>query len=116
MEHRVQYLRDERGQNVGCIAIQVHHDVGELYWSLVEYQVSVVNPLDTFDRSVARQLALGRMVEAPFTVRVPINPTMYEISRAIMKDITRDSGMPSRARKAARLWLRRNATHSRDDR
>ncbi len=112
MEHRVQYLRDENGQPVGCIAIRLHRDVGELYWSLVEYQVSVLNPQDQFDRGVARQLALGRLVESPYTVRVPQNPTMYEISRAVMKDIARDSGAPSRARRAARIWLKANTIRS----
>lgn len=115
MQHRIQYLRDENGQNVGAVALQVR-DVGDLYWTLVEYQISVVNPLDRFDRELARRLAIGRMVEAPFAVRVPINPTMFEISRAVMRDIAADSQAPSRARRAARVWLRRNATHSHNDR
>lgn len=108
MEHRIQYLREANGQNVGCVAIQVLRETGNDFYSLVAYQVSVVNPLDNFDRGLARQLALGRMLEAPFTVRVPINPTMFEISNAVMRDIARDSGAPSRARRAARNWIRKN--------
>ncbi len=113
MEHRVQFLRDENGQPVGCIAIRLSRDSGELHWDQVEYEVSVLNPLDKFDRAVARQLALGRMLDNPSVVRVPVNPTMYEISCAVMKGIARDSYFPSRARKAARIWLKQNATHSR---
>ena len=108
MEHRVQYLKDENGHYVGCIAIREHTpNAGERY-TLVEYRVSVRNPEDQFDKGVARQLALGRMVEAPFTVRVSAHPNLHEVSEAVMKDIISDSGAPSRARRAAKLWVRWN--------
>jgi hypothetical protein len=74
---------------------------------LVEYRLSVLNPEDTFDKDVARQLALGRMVEAPYTVRTAAHPNLHEVSSAIMKDIIRDIGAPTRAKRAAKLWLRR---------
>ena len=108
MEHRVQYLKDENGHYVGCIAIREHVAPAGEHYTLVEYRVSVRNPQDHFDKSVARQLALGRCVEAPFTVRVSASPNMHEVSAAVMKDIARDSGAPSRARRAAKNWLRRN--------
>ena len=108
MEHRVQYLRDENGHLVGCIAIREHVAHDSERYALVEYRLSVRNPEDQFDKSVARQLALGRLVEAPFTVRVAARPNMHEVSAAVMKDIARDSGAPSRARRAAKNWLRRN--------
>ncbi len=108
MEHRVQYLKDEHGHYVGCIAIVEHPTPPGEHFALIEYRVSVRNPADQFDKDVARQLALGRLVEAPYTVRVPTRPNMHEISRALMKDIARDGNAPSRARRAAKLWLRRN--------
>lgn len=107
MEHRIQYLREANGHLIGCIALK-EHDLKGGFYSLVEYRVSVLNPEDQFDKGVARQLALGRLVEAPFTVRVPVHPTMHEVGAAIMKDIARDSDAPSRARKAAKLWIRDN--------
>jgi len=107
MEHRVQYLKDANGHYVGCIAIREHEAAPGERFALVEYRVSVRNPEDEFDKDVARQLALGRMVEAPYTVRVPAHPNLHEVSAAIMKDITRDVGVPSRAKRAAKLWLRR---------
>lgn|SRR5574337_218798 len=116
MEHRIQYLKDEHGHYVGCIAIREHSAHSGSKTVLVEYRLSVLNPLDQFDKDVARQLALGRMVEAPYTVRVNVNPNMHDIGRAIMKDILADSNAPSRARRAARLWLNRAATHSRGTR
>lgn len=108
MEHRVQYLKNENGHYVGCIAIVEHPAPSGEHFALVEYRVSVRNPSDQFDKDVARQLALGRLVEAPYTVRVPSHPNMHEISRAIMKDIARDHTAPSRARNAAKHWLRKN--------
>lgn len=107
MTHRIMYLRDRNYNPVGCIAIKLHRHV-EYDRQLVEYQVSVLNPLDRFNRATARQLALGRLVEAPLTVRVPADPTIYEISLKVMRDIASDHGQPTRARQAAKRWLRFN--------
>ncbi len=107
MTHRIMYLRDRSNNPVGCVAIKLHRHV-EYDRQLVEYQVSVLNPLDRFDRATARHLALGRMVEAPLTVRVPVEPSMYEVSSEVMRDIASDSGQPTRARQAAKRWLRFN--------
>lgn len=109
MEHRIQYLKDENGRYVGCIALQerVAHKGSKTV--LVEYRISTVNPTDTFDKDVARQLAIGRLIEAPFTVRVRAHANMYEISSVIMKDIAADSAAPSRTRRAAKHWLRTNS-------
>src|ERR1700681_2155593 len=102
-DYRIMFLRDRKGQPVGCISIVLEpNDSGD--W-LAIYQVSVRNPTDRFNRSVARQLALGRMVEAPYTVKVPHNPKMFEVTHAIMNDIAKDTGATNRARQAAKLWL-----------
>lgn len=108
MNHRIMYLRDRKGQPVGCVAIKVFRDTDDLYHNLIVYQVSVLNPLDRFDRAMARQLALGRMVEAPLTCHAPVEPSMWETTQSVMRDIARDSGQPTRARQAAKLWLRNN--------
>lgn len=92
------------GNPVGAVAIKVHKNGRS-----AEYQVSVLNPLDRFDRAIARQLALGRLAEAPFTVRIPTNASMDDITRAVMTDIADDNNAVSRARKAAKLWLKWNS-------
>lgn len=107
MSHRVQYLKDENGHYVGCVAIKEHPAQDGERTALVEYRVSVLNPADVFDKDVARQLALGRMLEAPYTVRVKASPNLHDVSYAIMKDIVRDPTMPTRAKRAAKHWLRR---------
>lgn len=103
MQHRIMYLRDSNGQPVGCVAIRVSQSQ-----RLATYQLSVLNPADRFNRAVARQLALGRLVEAPFTVRLPSLPSMHDITEAVFTDIESDRQTPSRARRAARQWLRNN--------
>lgn len=109
MEHRIQYLKDEGGHYVGCIAIHERPDLevsGGRY--VVEYRVSTVNPLDEFDKDVGRQLALGRMLEAPYVVHVAHRPSMHEVGIVVMRDIAKDSTLPSRVRKAAKNWLRKS--------
>lgn len=108
MNHRVQYLKDQNGHYVGCIAIKEHPTHRGSKTMVVEYRVSTLNPSDTFDKDVARQLAIGRLVEAPYTVRVRAHANLYEIGSTIMKDIAEDSTTPSRTRKAAKNWLRSN--------
>ena len=103
MEHRVQYLRNSKGQPVGCVAIKLHQ-TGKAT-NTVTYQVSVLNPDDQFNREVARQLALGRMVEKPCSVAVKRAASKFEITTAVFDQIQHDTRMPSRARKAAKMWL-----------
>lgn len=112
MEHRIQYLRESytvnadgnvvAGQPVGCVAIKVSQKAGPRWLS---YQLSVLNPRDRFNRELARQLALGRLVEKPVSIRVTGTLTMKGITELVMLDIARDKSAPGRARKAAKRWL-----------
>lgn len=105
MSERTMFLRDKSGSPVGCLAIVAYPDS-----NVVEYQFSVANlEMDTFDREVARGLALGRLVEDPITVRLPKRKfNMFDISQAVLKNLTRRKNVPSRAVKAAKLWLKDN--------
>lgn len=98
------YLRAENGHPVGCLAIQLNRSNGT-----ASYQLSVLNPRDRFNRAVARQLALGRLLEEPLKVSVHSEATMHDISEAVMKDIVAYKDAPARAVKSAKLWLRDNA-------
>lgn len=104
MSLRTMFLRDKSGRPVGSLAISINS------CNQVEYQLSVVNTkLDTFDRDLARGLALGRLVENPIVVRLPQSRlNLYNINRAVMTNLSRRKGAPSRAVKAARLWLKDN--------
>lgn len=103
MEHRVQYLRNSKGQPVGCVAIKLHQTGKAI--NTVTYQVSVLNPEDQFNRQVARQLALGRMVEKPCSVAVKRSASKFDITTAVFGQIQHDTSMPARARKATKMWL-----------
>lgn len=98
---RIMFLRDRQGLPVGCVAISVDRKNRE-----VSYQYSVLNPIDSFDRRLARQLAIGRLIEKPITTplyRGEVN--MHIISDIVLSDLARSKTAPTRAVKAARLWL-----------
>jgi hypothetical protein len=103
-DYRVMYLRSNEGHPVGCLAILVNRKGAAL-----SYGFSVLNPADKFDRKVARQLALGRLMEAPVTVNVMREDlNMHEITRNVMKSLVINRKTPARAVKAAKLWLSTN--------
>lgn len=114
---RYMYLRDDNDGPVGCLAIKLHRKKHYL-----EYQLSVLNPADRrhpitgknlpFNRAVARQLAIGRLVENPYNLYLPEEATMNEVSLLVMQDLASSAApslhgdIPARAIKAAKLWLR----------
>lgn len=95
------FLRNSNGQPVGCLAYSIHSTR-----TSVKYQLSVLNPIDQFNRSLARQIAIGRLVEKPIHIRnLKGTESINNIVQVIMKDIFASS-LPTRARNAARDWLR----------
>lgn len=104
MHKRIMFLRDVNYKPCGCIAITVNRGN-----NTAQFQVSVLNPIDRFDRKVARQLALGRMLEVPITVSIPANASMHDITEAVMAHIfDNKTKFPARAVKGAKLWLHYN--------
>lgn len=105
MTERTMFLRDKSGNPVGCLAIVIVPNSDQ-----VKYNFSVANlDQDVFERDTARSMAIGRVVTSPLTVRLPKkNFNMFDISRAVMKNLSRREGTPSRAVKAAKLWLKQN--------
>lgn len=102
--YRTLYLRDDRGFPVACVSMKL-----DRHSSKVSYGMSVLNPKDNFDRGVARHLSLGRLVDMPNVVSVPQNSNTHEVSFAIVRDIishSKNGTVPTRAAKAAKLWLK----------
>lgn len=99
---RHMFLRDASYNPVGCLAIQLDRRNHRL-----NYQFSVLNPRDAFNRKLARQLALGRLVEEPFRVNLPRNRevSMHDVTHAVMFHLLNNGKAPTRAVKAAKFWL-----------
>jgi hypothetical protein len=106
--YNVMYLRARpsfphtKGQPVGCI---VYDNEGK---SAVQWQISILNPVDHFHRELSRSLAIGRFVERPYTVFVNGPHNKHDTIRAILREIAVDHSIPSRARRAASLWIKVN--------
>lgn len=102
--HRIMFLRNEMNHAIGCLAIRLNRSAGT-----VEYNLSVLNPLDRFDRAVARQLAIGRLVEKPFALPIEKQWGMNEISVAVMTHLEKNKLAPKRAQRSAHMWLHQSA-------
>lgn len=100
LQYRIMYLRDRNKRPVGCIAVSI-----DRLRCRAEYQYSVLNPLDDFNRKVARQLALGRLIESPIVLSVSRDANMHDISTLVLSDLERRNTAPTRAVKAAKFWL-----------
>ena len=122
--HRFVYLRDANRHPVGCLVVRLVPPPKPLDMGRIEYQLSVVNPIDRkdpnshrsvrFNREHARHLALGRLMENPFTVPYDTSADIYfhEVLSAVMFDII-DGGnqiFPTRAIKAAQVWVKNHST------
>lgn len=97
------YLRDNEYCPIGCVAISLNKSKTQ-----IRYQLSVLNPIDKFERSLSRHIALGRLLESPVRINGSsfANSKHYEITEAVMQSIVQNKDLPGRARKAARLWLK----------
>lgn len=101
---RFMFLRNQSGAPVGCLAIDIN-------FRTITYGWSVLNPRDKFDRRLAREIAQGRLEKTLGLefVKLPISNTgkvsMHDISRAVMHHLATNKLAPTRARKAATLWL-----------
>ena len=95
------YLRDTNGQPVGCLAMQLMSDD-------IKYGISVLNPKDIFNRDLARSIAYGRLMHKPVVLGLSGALSYFSITQTVLSYVGADVSAPTRARKAAKLWLRKN--------
>lgn len=102
MNPRIVYLRNDAGVPVGCVAMKFYPETG-----IVRYQLSVQNPIDKFDRSLARTIALGRLDVNWFTVACQDHcASVHKYTYLVMENIVMHaSSYPKRAVKAAKQWI-----------
>lgn len=108
MKTRIMFLRDSYGDNksnpCGCLAISLVPS--RALTNNIHYQVSILNPVDKFNRAVARQLARGRLQELPLVITgVDQGASMNDITELVMSAVATNEKLPKRARRAAISWL-----------
>jgi len=102
MDYRFMFLRTDSGFPVACVAMK-YSKAG-----MVTYGVSTQHPKDRFNRKLARDLALGRLVSSPWiAVVLGQNPSAHDISRAVVSDLLKKAVLPSRTYSAAKKWLKK---------
>ena len=97
----VMFLRDENRKPVGCVAMQLSRN-----GKSIRYQFSTWNPVDKFDRALARQLALGRLLDKPLTLKAtsPLKGR-HAATALVMTQLVNDQSVPTRSKEAALRWL-----------
>ena len=107
--YRTLYLRNEHGFPVACISM-----VFDRKNSQVSYGYSTLNPVDKFNRGVARHLSLGRLTDMPSTLSIPSNSNAHEISTNVVQHLvklSKNTTVPTRTIKAAKRWLKMAASN-----
>ena len=92
------YLRDSNRRPVGCIATRRDGD------NLL-YQLSIANPKDQFNKSLARYIATERLTEKPVALDASGMNSGHALSALVMTSLL--NSRHTRAKMAAKLWLKR---------
>jgi hypothetical protein len=111
---RFTFVRDENNLPVGCIAYRLHD-------GRFEYEVSIHNPKDNFDRKMARKVAEGRLNKHPMLVSFDplIMPKMPQLLRSAALNMINQPELPgghinsegSNTRKVPRRFAKALAAH-----
>lgn len=109
--YKIMFLRGSNNFPVGCVAFFSSRNSASNSLT-INYQVSTLNPSDAFDRRVARQLAIGRLVERPIVISTALhnNSSYNDTVNLIMKDMINRSEIPNRSREAAIKWVNAKPT------
>lgn len=121
MSQRVMYLRKDaindqlRGEPCGCVVIEAEPGKKE-----ISYGFSFLNPKDTFDRSLARSIAAGRLRKHPIQVNLNSDiQNLHEVSMLVMQDLlsrevlftnkNKDWGLPKHIKQVVETWISERA-------
>ena len=94
---RIMFLRNKVGRPIGCLAILLDRQMQS-----IKYQLSVLNPLDIFNKEIAKNIAIGRLDKKPFHIKMEPNTN---INWTVMSHLFNNKNAPTRARKAAKHWF-----------
>lgn len=95
------YLRDEHRNPVACVASDLYTDADKIKYAI--FAVSTHNPKDHYNKTMAREVAIGRLQKG-LGISIPLVPA---VKREIIGCIAHElyQRFPERTKKAARLWL-----------
>lgn len=98
------YLRDKHKRPVATVAFEDYPDSN---LDVVGWAVATCNPADAFNKRMARTIVSGRLKTPRF---MSLKGGRFGVKPAIIARIANnfDHEFPSRASKAARLWLGRH--------
>ncbi len=96
-------------QPLACLAFRDYfscYDSNEST-STIEWGISIVNPQDRFSKKLARQIAIGRMVESPCIIKANFYdkaPNISNLITEIMSNLSVNKEMPKRiTRRASKI-------------
>lgn len=114
MSYRYYYLRDvsnterngdgspkTRGVPRAVVKTFVDRQANE-----IRYSFAIANPKDGFVKSTGRLIVTGRFDKQPITIK-GVPGSGHEISKAVLRDLLKQDGIPKRVRKLAEDWLTR---------
>lgn len=95
-----------RGFPVACIAIRIDRNSNTIY-----YGVSTVHPKDKnadYDRALARELAVGRLILTKKTVQYQgfKYNSLHDLMRLLVTHLISDKSLPKQTRKALMNWVK----------
>lgn len=99
------YLRNSANCPVVCFALQ--HDRGS---DTLSYQVSTWNPVDVYNKHLARKVAEAKLNAKPFTVKVSKDANPHELHLVMVQDLLtnhkKTSSCPRRTELMATEWVK----------
>lgn len=119
-DFRYLYLKDENKFPHTCVAFKIDRNTNKAF-----YGVSTVHPNDkgqNFDRKIARELAVGRLVLDQKNITFPTHQynSVQDIMQFLIYALDDDKTLPKRTQRAIAAWIANGRKHnvpglSRDD-
>lgn len=104
---KIFYLRDKRRFPVGCVASTLDNNV-------LAYAVSVHNPKDIFSWKASRNIAEVRLAHPGRYTGTVECLSQKSAKQSVMLAILGNKNWPTRARAAAKLWLKQAEKTAKD--
>lgn len=102
---RIFYLRDKHKFPVACVASTVQN-------SVLNFAISVHNPLDTYSKKIARKIAETRLAHPGYLSGTIECLDQKQAKQTLVNAIRSQKNWPTKAVAAAKLWLKLQADNA----